>query len=166
MASRRRSIEERMFFDKAPRAFRNERTPSARRRGTCINVRVGRPSSATRRKPNRARLPKPSASQEPELTRKQARELERRVEDLHDPTRYLLKSALTSGIVLYYNLSEDTYGWNDPSNATLFKRRDSASAIQALLGEGVRVARCRVDRKGQVVKRSLEAGPSKARARS
>lgn len=78
----------------------------------------------------------------------------------------MLKSALTSGIVLYYNLSEDTYGWNDPSSATLFKRRDSASAIQALLGEGVRVARCRVDRRGRLVKRSLESGPSRSRPRS
>jgi hypothetical protein len=127
---------------------------------------VGRPTSATRRNPSRARLPKQSANPEPGLTRQQARELERRVEELHDPTRYVLKSALTSGIVLYYNLSEDTYGWNDPSSATLFKRRDSASAIQALLGDGVRVARCRVDRKGRLVKRSLESGPSRARARS
>jgi hypothetical protein len=127
---------------------------------------VGRPSSASRRNASRARLPKRSANPEPELTRKQARELERRVEELHDPTRYVLKSALTSGIVLYYNLSEDTYGWNDPSSATLFKRRDSASAIQALLGEGVRVARCRVDRRGRLVKRSLETGSSRARARS
>jgi hypothetical protein len=110
----------------------------------------------------RARAPRGSANTEPELTRKQARELERRVEEMRDPTRYLLKSALTSGIVLYYNLSEDTYGWNDPSNATLFKRRASASAIQGLLGSGVRIARCRVDRSGRLVKRSLQA---KARAR-
>jgi hypothetical protein len=88
------------------------------------------------------------------------------VEELHDPTRYLLKTALTSGIVLYYNLSEDTYGWNDPSSATLFKRRASASAIQELLGKSVRVARCRVDRKGQLVKSSLSAPPTKSRGRA
>lgn len=76
----------------------------------------------------------------------------------------MLKSALTSGIVLYYNLSEDTYGWNDPSKATLFKRRASAAAIQGLLGDGVRVARCRVDRKGQLVKSSL-GSPARPRAR-
>jgi hypothetical protein len=114
----------------------------------------------------RGRVPKGEASTEPELTRKQARELERRVEEMRDPTRYLLESALTSGIVLYYNVSEDTYGWNDPGNATLFKRRESASAIQGLLGKGVRVARCRVGRTGQLVKSSLRERPAKARGRA
>lgn len=112
-------------------------------------------------------MPKtPTSDVDPGLTRAQARELERRVEELHDPTRYLLRSALTSGIVLYYNLSEDTYGWNDPTNATLFKRRDSATAVQSLLGEGVRVVRCRVDRNGRLVKRSLDERPPRARQRA
>ncbi|MET0275377.1 MAG: hypothetical protein ABW211_00865 [Acidimicrobiia bacterium] len=126
---------------------------------------MGRSSSEARGKVTRARAPRGNASTEPELTRKQARELERRVEEMRDPTRYLLKSSLTSGIVLYYNLSEDTYGWNDPSGATLFKRRASASAIQGLLGTGVKVARCRVNRKGRLVKSSLLARPAKTRAR-
>jgi hypothetical protein len=110
-------------------------------------------------------MPKSTAANpDPGLTRAQARELERRVEELHDPTRYLLRSGLTSGIVLYYNLSEDTYGWNDATNATLFKRRDSAAAIQGLLGDGVRVVRCRVDRNGRLVKSSLAERHSRQRA--
>lgn len=113
----------------------------------------------------RARASKSDASLEPELTRRQAKELERRVEEMRDPTRYVLKSSLTSGIVLYYNLSEDTYGWNDASNATLFKRKAAATAVQGLLGAGVRVTRCRVDRKGHLVKSSLRAGATKARGR-
>lgn len=91
------------------------------------------------------------------LTRAQMQELDRRVKDLHDRTRYLLVSAFSPKFILYYNVSEDTYGMNEPAHATLFKRRASAIAIRRMLGGGVEVVRCRVDRRGRLVRNSLAA---------
>lgn len=91
------------------------------------------------------------------LTRAQMQELDRRVKDLHDRTRYLLVSAFSTKFILYYNVSEDTYGMNEPAHATLFKRRASAIAIRRMLGGGVEVVRCRVDRRGRLVRNSLAA---------
>ena len=93
----------------------------------------------------------------PPLTRAQMQELDRRVKDLHDRTRYLLVSAFRPKFILYYNVSEDTYGMNEPAHATLFKRRASAIAIRRMLGGGVEVVRCRVDRRGRLVLNSLAA---------
>jgi hypothetical protein len=58
-------------------------------------------------------------------------------------------------MVLYYNVSNDTFGMNDPSLGTLFKRRVAAVAIQRLLRTGIQVVRCRADRHDRVVKNSL-----------
>jgi hypothetical protein len=58
-------------------------------------------------------------------------------------------------MVLYYNVSNDTFGMNDPSLGTLFKRRVAAVAIQRLLRTGIQVVRCRADRHDRVVKSSL-----------
>ncbi|MBI3028031.1 MAG: hypothetical protein HYY64_00755 [Candidatus Rokubacteria bacterium] len=79
------------------------------------------------------------------------------MKDLHDRTRYLLVSAFGPRFALYYNVSEDTYGMNEPAHATLFKRRAAALAIRRMLGGGVEIARCRVDRRGQLVLNSLAA---------
>ncbi|MGH2398008.1 MAG: hypothetical protein ACRDFW_13755 [bacterium] len=92
---------------------------------------------------------------DPPLTSVQIRELDRRVKDLDDRTRYLLVSAFSSRFALYYNVSEDTYGMNEPAHATLFKRRAAALAIKHLLGRGVQIARCRVDRRGRLVLSSV-----------
>jgi hypothetical protein len=93
--------------------------------------------------------------EEAELSPAQARELENRIKDLEDRSRYMLVSNLGPGFVLYYNVSEDTYGWNEPAHATLFKRREAAQAIQHLLGDKDRVVQCVVNKRGQLVKRSL-----------
>jgi hypothetical protein len=90
-----------------------------------------------------------------ELSKSQIRELQRRVRDLNDRTRYLLVSVFAPRIVLYYNVSNDTFGMNDPSLGTLFKRRVAALAIQRLLRTGIQVINCRVDRRDRVVKSSL-----------
>jgi hypothetical protein len=58
-------------------------------------------------------------------------------------------------MVLYYNVSNDTFGMNDPSLGTLFKRRVAANAIQRLLRTGVQVIQCRANRRDRVVKRSV-----------
>ena len=89
------------------------------------------------------------------LTKAQMRELDRRIKDSRDRTRYLLVSALTRRFVLYYNVSDDCYGQNDPRYATLFKRRAAAEAICQQLGDRVRVVRCRVNNRGQLVVASL-----------
>jgi hypothetical protein len=58
------------------------------------------------------------------------RELDGRVKDLDDTTRYLLLSAFGPRFALYYNVSSDTYGMNEPVHATLFKRRAAALAMK------------------------------------
>jgi hypothetical protein len=101
------------------------------------------------------RRPKREVDDVPELTRAEARELERRVKDLEDRTRYLLLSPLGPKFVLYYNLAEDTYGWNDPTHATLFKRHAAAQAIKQLLDSDVSIVQCRADKHGALVKKSV-----------
>jgi hypothetical protein len=60
-------------------------------------------------------------------------------------------------VILYYNVSEDTYGMNEPGHATLFKRHAAATSVRQLLGDRVRIVRCRVDKRGRLVLRSLPA---------
>ncbi len=94
------------------------------------------------------------------------RELERRIRDADDRTRYFLASVMTPRFILYYNVSDDPYGMNDPDFATLFKRREAAAAIQSLLGERIEIVRCRVDRRGKLVLRSLPSPfPKRRRGR-
>jgi hypothetical protein len=79
-----------------------------------------------------------------ELTPAQRRELQRRIDDLDDPTRFLLVSQLTPRFALYYNVTDDVYVMNDPKGGTLFKRRKAAAAVKTLLGKekSVRIIRC------------------------
>ena len=102
---------------------------------------------------------------DPPLTRAQMEELDRRVKDLRDTTRYLLVSTFSPRFALYYNLSEDTYGMNNPAHATLFKRRATALAVKRLLGGRVEIARCCVDRRGRLVLNSPPAHRRKRRTR-
>lgn len=94
-------------------------------------------------------------SEEWELSSSQRRELQRRIRDLNDRTRYLLVSVFSRRMVLYYDVTSDTFGMNNPSLGTLFKRRVAALAIQRLLRPGIQVIKCRADRHGCVVKSSL-----------
>ena len=89
------------------------------------------------------------------LTPVQIRELKRRLLDLKDRTRFLLVSAFTARTPFYYDVSRDTWGMNDPSLGTLFKRRATATAVQCLLRDGVQIVRCRVDRRDRVIKTSV-----------
>ena len=74
---------------------------------------------------------------------------------MEDRTRYLLVSATLPGISLYYLVQEDSWVFDDPTTATLFKRRASAKAIQALLRPGVFVVPCEVDDRGRLVLSSI-----------
>lgn len=91
----------------------------------------------------------------PPLTPGQIRELKRRLIDLKDRTRFLLVSAFTARTAFYYDVSRDTWGMNDPSLGTLFKRRATATAVQGLLRDGVQVVRCRVDRCDRIITKSV-----------
>ena len=93
--------------------------------------------------------------EDPPLTPAQQRALARHVKDMEDRTRYLLVSATLPGISLYYLVQDDSWSFDDPTTATLFKRRASAKAIQALLRPGVFVVPCRVDDRGRLVLGSI-----------
>lgn len=103
----------------------------------------------------RAKLAGKGFGEDSELSPSQARELERRIADLNCRTRYMIASVLDADFVLYYNVSEDTYGWNDPSHATLFKRRRAAQTILQLVGDKDIVVECCVNKRGQLIKKSV-----------
>ena len=97
------------------------------------------------------------------LTRTQMRELDRLAKDSRDRTRYLLISSFNPRFALYYNVSEDTYGMNEPIHATLFKRRAAALAVKRLLGSGMEIVSGRVDRRGRLVLNSVAVQTRKRR---
>jgi len=88
----------------------------------------------------------------PDLTPAQTKELLRRLADSKDPRRYLIISRLlpAARFVLYYNVSDDVYAWNEPEGGTLFKRRKTAVLIQRGLGRGNEVMEVKVVR-GKVI---------------
>jgi len=98
---------------------------------------------------------RPGADEDPPLTPAQRRALDRHVKDMEDRTRYLLVSATLPGISLYYLVNEDSWAFDDPTTATIFKRRASAKAIQSLLRPGVFVVPCEVDDRGRLVLSSI-----------
>jgi hypothetical protein len=108
---------------------------------------------------------------EPELTPAQIKELLRRVADSNDPRRYLIISRMLPGarFVLYYNVSDDVYAWNEPEAGTLFKRRKAAELIQRTLGRGNEILEVRVV-KGKVIgaprRRPKAPAPRRARRRA
>lgn len=91
----------------------------------------------------------------PPLTPAQIRELKRRVLDLRDRTRFLRVSAFTARSACYGDVSRDTWGMNDPTLGTLFKRRATATAVKRLLREGVQVVRCWLDDRNRLIKKSV-----------
>ena len=118
---------------------------------------------ATVRKPVQPRKPgrtigsrtRLAPNEDPELSPAERRELESRIKDLKDRTRYILASSIGSKITLYYNIADDTYTWDDPKTATLFKRKAAAQKIRTMLGTGVKVLDCRVDKRGRLVGKSI-----------
>ena len=101
------------------------------------------------------KTPRRGADEDPPLTPAQRRALDRHVKDMEDRTRYLLVSATLPGISLYYLVNEDSWAFDDPTTATLFKRRASAKAVQSLLRPGVFVVPCEVDDRGRLVLSSI-----------
>lgn len=74
------------------------------------------------------------------LSPAERREILRRIRDMDDPTRYLIRDRLFEGrrMQLYYNVSDDVWT-SSKADATLFKRRPSAAAIARLLGSRTRI---------------------------
>src|SRR6266496_380681 len=85
--------------------------------------------------------PKGDVDDDAQLSPEWIRELKRRVKDSHDPVRYMLVSEFTRRFILYYNVTSDTYAMNDASRGTLFKRREAAESVKALLGKGAAIVR-------------------------
>ena len=110
--------------------------------------------AATKRK-QAPKTQRPGDDEDPPLTPAQRRALECHVKDVEDRTRYLLVSATLPGISLYYMVQDDSWSFDDPTVATLFKRRPAARAIQALLRPGVFVVPCDVDDRGRLVLDSI-----------
>lgn len=86
-----------------------------------------------------------------DLTQAQRRELDRRIKDMDDPTRYLVTSEFGPRFVLFYNVSDDTFAYNNPAGGTLFKRRAAAESIRKLLRSTTRVVKFAA--KGKKLKR-------------
>ena len=111
--------------------------------------------SAARKRKQDPLSPGTGDDEDPPLTLAQRRALARHVKDMEDRTRYLLVSATLPGISLYYMVQDDSWSFDDPTTATLFKRRASAQVIQALLRPGVFVVPCKVDDRGRLVLSSI-----------
>ena len=110
--------------------------------------------------PKRKRVtkrPHPEAEGDLPLTAAQRRSDARHLKDTEDRTRYLLVSLTVPGLSLYYRVQDDAWSFDDPAQATLFKRRPAAKAIQALLRDGVHIVPCKVDEDGVLVLSSLAA---------
>jgi len=97
----------------------------------------------------------PDSAEPPPLTKAQTRELNRRVRDSMDRTRYLLATALTTRHALFYNVSDDVFAMDDPTRGTLFKRREAAMAVKALLTRRAQILQCRITSRGRLVLRSV-----------
>lgn len=72
----------------------------------------------------------------PPMSDEDIAELQRRVDDLEDPTRYMIKSDIgsTGVFILWYNVSDDTWCSDQPSG-TMFKREAYAEAILTAMGD-------------------------------
>jgi hypothetical protein len=121
----------------------------------------------------------PALEDKPDLTQAQTKELLRRLADSNDPRRYLIISRMLPGarFVLYYNVSDDVYAWNEPGAGTLFKRRKAAELLQRTLGRGNEILEVKLVR-GKVIgaprrrpktrrqRATRNSGPARAARRS
>jgi len=95
------------------------------------------------------------------------RELERRVRDMDDSRRFMITAPLTKRHQLFYDVTSDTYAWNDARCATLFKRRAMAAAVARQLCSFDEIVECRVDRKERLVLASVaKAQPRRSRRKT
>ncbi len=64
------------------------------------------------------------------LSEEEITELRRRIDDLEDPTRYMIRSDIgnSGSFLLWYSVSDDTW-CSDQITGTMFKRKQCAQAI-------------------------------------
>ena len=129
--------------------------------GRIAEVRSFAVARATRQRPN-------SGEAENSLTAAQLRELDRRVRDLDDPRRYIIKSVLLQRArrpwELYYDVSDDMWAM-DITGATLFKRKKTAVAVAALFERGDRVQIEEVLVRGkQILRRKVQRASQAAKS--
>jgi hypothetical protein len=74
----------------------------------------------------------------PPISKANAAELDRILDEMDDPTRYLVVSAFTKRFVLYYNVEDNCFAQNRPEGGTAFKTIDVARAVLAALSIGRR----------------------------
>ena len=125
---------------------------------------ASRPGVPRRRRVADGRHAEPDEAADWPLTAAQTREIKRRVADLDDPIRYLLVSRVGPRFSLYYNVSDDLYAMNDPTGATLFKRRKAAESVKRTLGRGVDILECQTRKRKGVrvpVRTSFDKRPRK-----
>lgn len=63
-------------------------------------------------------------------------ELQRRIVDLEDPTRYMIKTDIgfTGSFILWYSITDDTWCSDQPSG-TMFKREAYAQVVLNAMGD-------------------------------
>ena len=63
-------------------------------------------------------------------------ELQRRIVDLEDPTRYMIKTDIgfTGSFILWYSITDDTW-CSDQISGTMFKREAYAQAVLSAMGD-------------------------------
>lgn len=82
----------------------------------------------------KSRISETILDREEPLSREWLKEIRRRVKDLEDPIRYAIASEMSRRFVLYYNVSSDSFAYNNPEGGTLFKRREIAERVKNRLG--------------------------------
>jgi len=115
------------------------------------------PAKKTRSRNGREKVvsPKGTGDISPSLLRK----LERQIDDIQDPRRYVIKRAphrlMPSEV--FYNISDDTFG-TGIEHATLFKRRKTAVVVAGLLRSTSRIEEVHYKR-GEPIVRSRKPSP-------
>ncbi len=70
------------------------------------------------------------------LSDEDVEELNRRIADLEDPTRYMIRSDLgnSGSFILWYDVTDSTW-CSDQITGTMFKREDQAEAVLGSMGD-------------------------------
>ena len=82
--------------------------------------------------------PDSDASDFPPLSAREIAELKRTVDELRDPTRYVIVSAFSKRFCLYYCPEDGNYVMNEIPEAAMFKRKAEAVAVAKVLDRGRR----------------------------
>jgi hypothetical protein len=90
------------------------------------------------------------ADDAPPISAAWRKEIARRIKDANDPIRYVIVSAFSRRLLLYYDASKDCLPANEVAGATLFKRLAVAQAVMGALGGHCVLMKVRVRRDGSI----------------